>query len=334
MYLNAVKLTFTAGEDAESVSPMFYLDKIIQQHEDDFEFVDPSAEIKDKIEEYIEEREAEVKNKLSSFGPVLREQTWGVLSPDRSVEMYSDLYLSSSDVMIYEGDVSDENIVSYISTYQKGGTSMNYMRLVSTTKDDCNQFIEFLKSQVDDVDTLVNEFVTLGSISHGSELVKEDLTENSEINGWEVTEPENSFEEEVQNRVQELVGPCLANVRVKFESGNNEYDVIAMPAGHQGNKFAIEVKDFEKVQEQITEEERESELSADNLQSKLINQPKISAERANLQLIMVVKDIPEESYENLLHQANPLGVTLLNRENYVDGLEEQLVNESIKTINR
>ncbi|MGN8212954.1 MULTISPECIES: hypothetical protein [Halococcus] len=338
MYLDTIKIVTAPREGSESIDPLFFTNKTIEQNEDHFEVLDPGTEINQEVQNYMEDREEGVKKKLSSFGPVVSNSIWDALAPERELSMIKEFFRESSSLLIYGGPETDGQILAFFNrnSQPRRTTSINNyvtrLQLVAESSDDCQNFVQFMKSEIESISEVVGEFVSLDGLSNGVELVKEYLDSHDQIQSWETTESQNDFEENVQLNVEEFVGPSIRNVRVYFDSGNGEYDVVALPLGGQGSKFAIEAKNFQSVQQSIDEEERESELSADNLQSKLINQPKVSAERIGLSLIMIVNDIPEQTYASLQSQASPIGVTLLNNEDHREGLDEQLVTNTIQDI--
>ena len=189
-----------------------------------------------------------------------------------------------------------------------------------------------MRSEMGDISELIGEFVSLENMASGTQLVEEYLDNHDQIQNWEKTESQNEFEEEVQMNVEELVGSSIRNVRDILTREMRNMTWLHSRWVGQGSKFAIEAKNFQRVQRSMDEEECESELSADNLQSKLINQPKVSAERIGLSLMMIVNEIPEQTCTNLQSQANPIGVTLLNEEGHREGLNEQLVANTIRDI--
>lgn len=336
MYLNTVKVKVGTADKAEGVNNDYILDKIFDQNNKDFNTIDPFTTIQTKVEEVVENEEQRTKNRFESFGSTVSEFGWRLISPPPVEILLDNPYAGENVALMYIGDETEEDVLllAIVKDRARGGRwkrastdNLSHLLIVSKTKSDSEKMVDFLKREADDIANILSDYVTLEEWKSGSDLVGEFLDSSTDIKAWKSEESDDPFEREVEEVIGERVSAYIGNVGVQFESGNGEYDTIAMPMGQFGEKYAVEVKDFEDVQEKIEEQEEQSELSSTNLKTKLITQPKGEADRIGLNLIMIVNDIPNETYSNLVREASPVGVTLLNDENYEEKLEEIFIQQ-------
>lgn len=203
--------------------------------------------------------------------------------------------------------------------------------LISDEKEHVESFFELLELNIDNITSMVGEFVDIESFYYGEDHVGEyfdNLISNDYAENWYTDKIKDDFEQEVYNLVNNYSAICKQNVNVELNLGENpEYDIVSLPLGEYGDAYAIEVKNYDR--DHIDEVD---DPLPDNLRSALITHPREEAERVNLELITVVKGLTDEQYNDVKRHAGPSDVVLLNEDNYKEELKEELVLESIKQI--
>lgn len=330
MYVNQLKVQVSTGDKAEEIAENFFVSKILNSDESNFQEINPDKRLEEKWEKILEEEKERIEDKVSEINPMLSEVSWKMLNNITIDKTASKGRISSG--WIYDEPDESTMIFRMLNRSRRRSEEQDKREtnliIISSDKESVNATIDYLENEINELESIVDEFIIFEELSQGSDILIDFLKNQTE--DWKRVESEDDFEDEVQEFLSERTGIMMPNVEAKFESGeSSEYDAIAMPLGQFGPRFAIEVKDFEKVESNIKQKKEETGLNT-TLKNKLITQPKDQADMMGLSLIMIVNDLSGDTYQNLKGIANQRNVTLLNDEDYEGALDNLLTEETIK----
>lgn len=331
MFINTIKVEFSAGEEADDISPSFFISRTLSKEDSTFTEINPASRIQEELTDLIQQERMRVQRQLEPLGKNVSEVGWKLTGLQDVPRRF---FMQKPSAWLFEDDDVEEGVFLILDdgSQGKGKEKRNYIYTISESRNDASVLIEKLDESIREIADIVGrDYVILDNFIYGSSIVEEFLDSKEGVKTWTQTEAGNEFEETIHEEVREMIGTCLENVKVGLESGEEtEYDMIVLPLGRHGEKFALEAKDFTKIQKEIEEEETESDLSASNLKGKLITQPNDSAGMLDLNLIMIVNGMEEETYDNLRVLAEQRNVHLLTQDNYSDRLEELLLQDNLE----
>ena len=333
MYIDQLRVEVSPGENADELSRNYFVSKVLDNEKNGFERLNPNKNIEQRWEKIIEDEKQKVEKKVNDVDPLLAEVAWKFLKTAS---------LDNGGIRgkiiagwIYNEEEADSLILQTVDPRRRHpddeeGGDTNLLIISKDSKSN-NESIDDIKEEKERLQPLIEEFVLFEDIKQGKDIVLETVGRRTEE--WKMKESENDFEIEIQDYLKDKTNLIVTNIEGKFSSGeSSEYDAIVQPVGQYNKGYAVEVKNFEQVQDQI-EEEKESININTTLKSKLITQPKDQADMMNLRLIMIVKDLEGERYQDLKKHAEQRKVILLNDENYEEELGDILTKRSIKTMN-
>ena len=347
MHINQIHLETSVGSNAEQASRHFFLNRLLDKNENIFDRLDPKQHLNEKIKELVENEKEQIQMELEDFDEFVSDIAKDLLLPARDVTFRARRSFGLSNGLVgwkYTGDATQDTVLMILaqdprSQHQRGrSTPGNQIKLyvISKSKDDSEHYVGFFGSELNEIQSMVGDFVNLDSMETGGELVHKYF--NQKINekgftGWQAGEFKNEFEKKVYQTVCEFTSIAVPNVNVELEVGENpEYDTVALPAEEHGERYAIEAKDFDQVQQAVDSNSDSDTFSPGNLHYKLITQPKEEAERSDLKLITIVRGIPDEKYDDLTRHARPSNVVLLNEYNYEEELEKEIFRKPMGSL--
>jgi hypothetical protein len=343
MYTDKLEIRATPGEHAEQLPPRYFLDKFIEDNDSDIERLGDMRDLMEDMNSVIEEQRDQIFDELGFLSEPTQDLLREFIFPEVPVDEFfmrrrNDL-IDIKTVWKFTGDQVNDEVLFYLTRSHGrqpryvGGRedAMSSILILAKGKEDGESLLELFESHVEAISHAASDFVNLGRIKKGDDFVDTYLdskSDNDMITGWYTEETDDDFEGEVFDSVVNLTGICKRNVKVELEMTESEYDIIASPLGMTGKQYAIEVKNFDRMEEASAEGDTVDE----NLRYQLLTQPRREAENADLELITIVKGLEDERFDDVKQHANASNALLLDEESYEDGLAEELIHTNLRQL--
>ena len=348
MYFNQIQIVPAPGRHAEQVPKDFFYSRIIEKNNEDFRKISPQSEFNDKFKQLIEQQREKVSTELEEFGEPVSTVAPDVLFADETIRLSLGKRIpnmNSASATKYTGDQTEHPVLLFLLEksdrphYRRSEDQSNKLRIeiLAKTSDDGKSFVGFFGEEAHEISKYVGDYATIKELTSGGELIhgyfNEKVDENSNLTDWYQDVEDDPFEDEVFDRVRNLSGVSLENIRIEADVGDNpDFDAVALPLGEFGTGFAIEVKNYLQEDNEEVDTPPAEEKDSGELRSELIRKPKDYAEQADLKLISIAKGLSEEQYSNLRRLAESSNVILLNENNYEESLEEVLFERRFREL--
>ena len=345
MYFDQIRMSASSGRHAESVPKNFFYSRVLDKNEGEFQNINPEQEFREEIKELVREQKEQIAKELDDFGDQVTKIAQDVLFPDEAIAFRGPPRTVREDAnnMKYNGNVTEHPVLMFPLSERERARRRHpeersdnfHISILAMDQEDGKKFSAHLKSEMHEISKFVEGYANIDSLQNGGEIVNvyfnSKINEKSNLTDWREDEEDDEFNEEVYRMVNSLTAVSLSNVRIEVDIGDNpDFDVVALPLGGFGSNYAIEVKDLLQEDNNEVDTKPASEKDSGELRNELIRKPKNYAEEADLDLITVVKGLDEDQYESLSNLAESSNVILLNEDNYEDGLNEILFEQSFR----
>ena len=293
-----------SGEDRFGYDPLsYFMDKIIQRY-NEYEPIKISDDIFFEITSIINKDKDRLKNNIR----------------DAIGENYSDIVNEIDQNSINE--LKDMNPIGYLRKKDPLGVILKLedndeIMIISKTTKINNEIINIITGQINELENITKDFgVKIEKYLTNHKYVEHAIKKYSKSEEITLSNSKDDFEKEIITFVKRFTNNIISNCTIKFQDPNEDFEFDILIALSNYHIVNIEVTDYSK-----------SKSKSFAAKQELIIKPFEKVNRIiNVEVINIVKGVPNETLSKMKPLVGNRNVTLCNDTEYKEVIEKLFKN--------
>ena len=200
---------------------------------------------------------------------------------------------------------------------------MDSFCIVSRTKEEATQLLQFIKSEFEKLNEVTKDFgLELVDFLTGRKFQESLLRSSENIENVAYKKPRNEFEKEIIDFCSKLTSSFLPNLEISFSEPTETFEYDIFLGLTENIKRIIEPTNYESIKDQMPKGE--------NLKSQVILRTLDKAQRLEAKSVVITRGFAEETFKELKKIADSRGIVLLSDTNYKDMLFKIFCNDLLE----